>query len=709
MEKMAFRFADVSRMVNRETSHYWFSESRLTLMDRVQLHIRLKKGFLLLTGEPGVGKTCFLETLIQRLPASVQVCYLSKPQTSFIQLLIDICRDFGIKNTLEKLSEENLLNLMYRHIVQKSFEGMNFVLIIDDSHKIEDDLLGGLSGLSELATSTKKLLQVLLVAQPEMSSRLQLPKFRELQKMVSGRFVLPPLTAQETQEFVLHTVEISGTADQIVYTPKALDKIFLYTNGFPKTIQLLCATVARLKDSGKKTRVSPAMVDRAWEFYLKKRGDINREQSGFIGSKEFQSILKHYKGWHAEKEFLEILTRERHRSDRTGVALSYVLINLPRSEHNVLRVPDKKYYRFLKELIILISENSRDSDIKYIFNNFKIGVLLIDTSLDGAKLFIEKIAGKLINRLYAENQPGDIQFIKTITIASYPVSQVRDFNIIEGTPVVLKNLKFNGKLSSGKNYSNQGLTLREQAKIHFNWDVVTGTESTLAISNHIFDDYLSRIRSEKLYYFAKRFIDIFGSLLGIIVFSPLMLFIALAVKLSSNGPVLFKQRRLGYLGVPFTFLKFRSMRIDANDRIHQEYVTKLIEGKTGEIDNGKKDQPLFKLDNDPRITKIGHILRKTSLDELPQLFNVLKGDMSLVGPRPPIPYEVEMYQTWHHRRILEVKPGVTGLWQVYGRSKTTFDEMVRLDLSYVNNHSILFDLKIILKTIGAVFNTEGAL
>ena len=696
-------------MLSRESPNYWFSETRLNLMERIQLHIQLKKGFLLLTGEAGVGKTYFLEALIRRLPATVHVCYLSNPQTSFFQFLIDVCRDFGIKNTLEKLSVENLLNLMYRHFVQQAFEGANFVLVIDDVHKLDSGFLSELPRLSELATSTNRLLQVLLVAQPEMSGRLQLPRLSELQKAMSAQFKLLPLTAEETQEFVLTNSETSKPENKIEYTHKALDKIFIYTDGYPKTIQRLCATVVRLRNSGKKSKITPTMVNRAWEYYLKKRVDIDRQRSGFIGSKEFRSILKIYNGWHTEKEFTEILTRERHRSDRTGVALSYVLIDLPRSENNIIKVPDQKYYQFLKDLIILISENTRDSDIKYVFNNFKIGILLIDTSLDGAKFFIEKIAEKLIDRLQSENQPEDIQIIKSIKISSYPVNQVHDFNVIEGTPIMLKNLKFNGNLSSGKNYSNQGLSLKELTKIHFNWNVVSGTESALAVSNFIFDDRFLKIRYQIAYHFIKRTIDIIGSLFGIVVFSPLMLLVALAVKLSSRGPALFKQRRLGHLGIPFTFLKFRSMRTDCNDKIHQEYVTNLIEGKIEEIDNWEKDKPLFKHDTDPRITKIGNILRKTSLDELPQLFNVLKGDMSLVGPRPPIPYEVEIYRNWHFRRILEVKPGITGLWQVSGRSKTTSDEMVRLDLSYVNNRSILFDLKILLKTIGAVFNIEGAL
>jgi lipopolysaccharide/colanic/teichoic acid biosynthesis glycosyltransferase len=166
---------------------------------------------------------------------------------------------------------------------------------------------------------------------------------------------------------------------------------------------------------------------------------------------------------------------------------------------------------------------------------------------------------------------------------------------------------------------------------------------------------------------------------------------------------------MGYKGKSFTFLKFRSMYIDGNEQIHKDYVKKLINGQNQEINMGSSDKPTYKIANDPRITRIGRILRKTSLDEVPQLINVLFGQMSLVGPRPPIPYEVEMYKGWHLQRILEVKPGVTGLWQIEGRSSTTFDEMVRMDLQYVRKKSIRTDLKIILKTFTVVFKTEGAM
>jgi lipopolysaccharide/colanic/teichoic acid biosynthesis glycosyltransferase len=205
----------------------------------------------------------------------------------------------------------------------------------------------------------------------------------------------------------------------------------------------------------------------------------------------------------------------------------------------------------------------------------------------------------------------------------------------------------------------------------------------------------------------KRGLDIVGALVSITVASPVMLLAALAVKVSSPGPVIFKQTRLGRRGVPFTFYKFRSMVVNNDDRVHREYVQNLIQGRHDAVNQGDNDQPLYKIQADPRVTPIGRFIRKSSIDELPQLFNVLKGDMSLVGPRPPIPYETERYESWHLRRILDVNPGITGLWQVEGRNRVTFDDMVRLDLCYARDWSIWLDMKILVKTVVAVLRFDG--
>ncbi len=206
----------------------------------------------------------------------------------------------------------------------------------------------------------------------------------------------------------------------------------------------------------------------------------------------------------------------------------------------------------------------------------------------------------------------------------------------------------------------------------------------------------------------KQVMDIVGSALLLILFAPLLLIIALAVKTSSKGPVLFRQKRVGQYGRYFTFLKFRSMHIDNDHSIHRDYTTKLIAGEIEQNTSIGNNKAIYKLTNDKRITRLGKVLRRTSLDELPQLINVLKGDMSLVGPRPALPYELAAYQTWHRRRVLEVKPGITGLWQVTGRSRVKFDEMVRLDLRYATSWTPWLDLKILMCTPRAVIEGTGA-
>jgi lipopolysaccharide/colanic/teichoic acid biosynthesis glycosyltransferase len=202
----------------------------------------------------------------------------------------------------------------------------------------------------------------------------------------------------------------------------------------------------------------------------------------------------------------------------------------------------------------------------------------------------------------------------------------------------------------------------------------------------------------------KRLIDIAGSLLLLTALAPLFAVIAAAIKVNSKGPVIFHQVRIGQRGIPFSFVKFRSMYMDSDVALHKEYVTKFISSDQP----ASATSPVYKITNDPRVTRVGRFLRKTSLDELPQLWNVLRGEMSLVGPRPPLPYELKCYAPWHRRRVLWVKPGITGLWQVTGRSRTTFNEMVRLDLRYVRQWSIWLDFKILLQTPKAVLMGEGA-
>jgi exopolysaccharide biosynthesis polyprenyl glycosylphosphotransferase len=204
----------------------------------------------------------------------------------------------------------------------------------------------------------------------------------------------------------------------------------------------------------------------------------------------------------------------------------------------------------------------------------------------------------------------------------------------------------------------------------------------------------------------KRGLDILGSLGLLAVLSPLFLAIAAVIRLTSPGPIFFRQERIGEGAKPFRMLKFRTMQVHADPAIHQQYVRQFI--RTNAAAAAVGPEVVFKITNDPRVTRVGRFLRRTSLDELPQFWNVLKGEMSLVGPRPPLPYEVEEYKTWHYRRVFEAKPGITGLWQVTGRSRTTFDEMVRLDLRYARTHSVWTDIKILLATPRAVISGKGA-
>ena len=217
----------------------------------------------------------------------------------------------------------------------------------------------------------------------------------------------------------------------------------------------------------------------------------------------------------------------------------------------------------------------------------------------------------------------------------------------------------------------------------------------------LYPDLAERRERNRWYNLAKRLLDVTGSIVGLIVFAPLVAAIAFLVKVSSKGPVFFRQDRLGEFGEPFQFLKFRTMYENNDVKIHREFIKHVIKGEyTGATeDDGKA---VYKMTKDPRVTRIGEFLRRTSLDELPQFINVLRGDMSLVGPRPPLAYEYLEYDLWHRRRVVEVKPGLTGLWQVKGRSRIGFNDMVRLDLQYSRQWSPWLDIQILARTPGAV-------
>jgi len=232
---------------------------------------------------------------------------------------------------------------------------------------------------------------------------------------------------------------------------------------------------------------------------------------------------------------------------------------------------------------------------------------------------------------------------------------------------------------------------------------------------------VAQAHQQRRFYFAcKRLLDILIAGSALIILSPLMLVIAILVKLDSPGPAIFKQERVGLRRrtddqrkarevSTFTCYKFRTMYRNADSDLHRTFFRAFIRNDhTGMVAVQGEDTQVRKLTHDPRVTRVGGFLRKSSLDELLQLWNVLKGDMSLVGPRPPIPYEVDMYEPWHRQR-LETKPGLTGLWQVTARSSADFDQMVRLDIQYIERQSFWLDLKLLLKTPVAVLSSKGAM
>lgn len=228
--------------------------------------------------------------------------------------------------------------------------------------------------------------------------------------------------------------------------------------------------------------------------------------------------------------------------------------------------------------------------------------------------------------------------------------------------------------------------------------------------------------TDSLYFAAKRVMDLIIVVLSMVFLLPLMAFIAILIKWDSPGPAIFRQERVTarrrvrngqvyWEETPFTIFKFRTMRTDAKSTIHRQFIEAYIAGddkRMADLQSAQQaEDAKYKLVQDPRVTRVGSFLRKTSLDELPQFLNVLLGDMSLVGPRPPIPYEVELYLYHHHDRLRTV-PGITGWWQVKGRSATSFEEMVRMDVDYIRQQSLWLDIKIIIMTVTAVVNGRGA-
>ena len=349
-----------------------------------------------------------------------------------------------------------------------------------------------------------------------------------------------------------------------------------------------------------------------------------------------------------------MLALERRRAERSRN--SFVLMLLDSSG----ALAEGSDPAFTQRLSTVVSDGVRESDlVGWYQDGAVLGIIFTELEMDGEKPITEVLYSKIVALLH-ENFDVRLRSKLVVTVHVFPE------NWGNGRPNRVADLK-------------------------------------------LYPDVSGKITKNSLPMIVKRAMDIVGSACLLLILSPVLLAIALAIKLTSKGPILFKQERLGQFGKSFNCLKFRTMKTGNDSKIHREYVKSFITGKLHHKDAASHGGvTVFKIKNDPRVTRIGQFLRKTSLDEFPQLWNVLTGEMSLVGPRPPIAYEFEAYDFWHQRRVLEVKPGVTGLWQVTGRSRTSFDDMVRLDLRYTQGWSLWLDLKILLATPMAVINGSGA-
>ena len=343
-----------------------------------------------------------------------------------------------------------------------------------------------------------------------------------------------------------------------------------------------------------------------------------------------------------------MIALERKRTERSGQPFVLLLID----GGNCL--PSDRNGRVLSKILSALSLSTRETDVTGWYKNHSIvGVMFTDISSEDR----ESIFGTVMGRVTETLQHNlSLEKFQQISISLHVFPEEWDQESTHGNPA-------------------------------------------------LYPDYVNRNEAQKAGRIAKRLMDIAGSAAALAILSPVFLLVAALVKLSSKGPILFQQQRLGQFGKPFTFLKFRSMYANNDRKIHQEFMRRVIKGDHNAGSDGGKS--VYKMVNDPRITKIGWILRRTSLDELPQFINVLKGEMSLVGPRPPIAYECKEYDIWHRRRVLEVKPGITGLWQIKGRSRVRFDDMVRLDLQYVRTWSLWLDLQILAQTPRALFSDDA--
>ena len=358
---------------------------------------------------------------------------------------------------------------------------------------------------------------------------------------------------------------------------------------------------------------------------------------------------------------------EQARVDRNQRVFSLVLLNTGDPKTNGTAA---------HSLVHLLLDRIRSTDEIGWFDHRRIGVLLPYTPRDGAQKFVDDV------RLAVEAETSPPEY----AIYTYPSHWYSD----------------NGSGHSGQLYfadiSHRWSSLAS-ARHNINTHSLSGPTESTSDPLETYEESMTALKPMLLHPLPvwKRDMDILGASFGLALFAPFLLVHTIIVKTISPGPVFFRQKRIGYLGRPFTMWKLRTMDVGVDTSCHKQHVSRLING----ANNRNQEKPMIKLDNDPQIIPGAILLRKLCLDEMPQLINVFRGEMSLVGPRPPLTYEVEEFLKWQHRRF-DVLPGMTGLWQVSGKNRLTFSRMVRLDIQYARRKSFWLDLMILLKTPSAI-------
>ncbi len=378
-----------------------------------------------------------------------------------------------------------------------------------------------------------------------------------------------------------------------------------------------------------------------------------RRSTGHKVKSGFDALLARRAEILQEETFHNMLTLERRRAERSRKPFVLMLLDaggfLDAGAAN----------RFMSRVSSILTKCTRETDlVGWHKNGVVLGVIFTEVSLECESPITEILRSKVVNALHDE-MGREAGSNLVVTAHLFPESADR------GSAEPIADTRFYPDLSHGGS-------------------------------------------KKRLPQVVKRLIDIAGSAFLLLITSPVLAAIALAIKLNSKGPVIFQQERFGRFGARFKCLKFRTMYTNNDPKVHQEYVQRFIAGQSSSETIDPAKPTIYKITNDSRVTAVGRFLRKTSLDELPQFWNVLRGEMSLVGPRPPMDYEFEIYDLWHRRRVLELKPGVTGLWQVSGRSRICFDDMVRLDLRYSQSWSLWLDVRILIATPRAVISGEGA-